>query len=43
VYWHQASTIFVLRWAGSGWAIAGSTSGISTPDAATSSNPEATD
>ena len=36
VYWYQsnANTIFVLRWAGNGWAIVGSTPGIGTPDAA---------
>jgi len=38
VYWHQASTLYVLTWGGSGWGIAGSTSGIDTPDAAASSS-----
>jgi hypothetical protein len=41
-YWHQGSTIYVLRWAGSDWAIVGSTPGIGTPDAAASSNPAGT-
>jgi hypothetical protein len=41
VYWHQGSTIFDLSWqpGSSAWSIAASTGGITTPDAATSSNP----
>jgi hypothetical protein len=39
VYWHQASTLYVLTWGGSSWGIAGSTAGIGTPDAAASSSP----
>lgn len=41
VYWHQGSTIFDLSWqpGSSSWSIAASTGGITTPDAATSSNP----